>query len=224
MMRAAVLTNSGICLMRLNRLDEALANCEQALQIRYRRLEEGCAEVAADLLSNLVNKGNILINFGRSADAVECFAEAILLGNQFISDGRIEVAQNYGKALCRIGQFYRDAGEINSALRFQTSAIDLLKVQAQHRMVEFVPDLLAALHERFELLVQLDRLEQAAEDMRFAFTVANGVMEAKLGNETLVEGIGAFRDPLRKLPKEKQLLICSRLGDFADAVRKGLED
>jgi tetratricopeptide (TPR) repeat protein len=84
---------------------EAIDCYDEAIKIRRRLVEvEGRVELANDLASALVNKGNALSDLGLHREAIDCYDEAIGIYRRLVEvEGRVELANDLASVLMNKG-------------------------------------------------------------------------------------------------------------------------
>ena len=201
---ANVQNNLGFVYQRLGRTDEALAECQAALDIRKRF--NNLAQLGFSY--NVI--GTIRVEQLRPEEAESSFLQALgCFERANHESGRGLVLVAYGRLLRQWGEYREISGEPSeSAYEKYYSAEPMLREAVGiFRRLGRMSDLVEALNERGTLMRQMKRWEEAIsyyeESLRLACNLANEYREAD--NECDL-GIAYFRmDDLRRALKHSEL-------------------
>jgi tetratricopeptide (TPR) repeat protein len=127
-------------------LNEAIKNYDLAINILKPLVEdEGRKELANDLASAYVNKGNALYSLGSLNEAIKNYDLAINIRKPLVEDeGRKELANDLAKALECKGNALSQQGELEDAVNFLSQAIAIYEENFENGRVELANDVARA--------------------------------------------------------------------------------
>ena len=207
---AAAHSDLSIVLIALQRLDEALAHCDQAIALK------------ADFVNAHYNRGTVLSALRRFPDAVVSFDQAIA-----IDPHHTDAMNNRGNALHELGQFTEAIESYNRILALKPAdvlafanrgaAFKDLK-QADQAIADFdralalAPDHARAWINRGEVLIYVRRYQEALANFDRALSINPNLAEAWLGRanglmgSNVAEALAACRRALEIDPNSARAL------------------
>ena len=159
---AGALTNRGLYLRQLGRLDESLAATSEAVGI-YRRLSRRSTFSKANLAAALDNVGNCLAAMGRREEAMSSTQESVSLYRELAASNYKRHASDLAAALHNLGSRHADVHRENDALSALVEASRIRKRLADEDPERFLPDYAETLGNMAARLYHCGKVSSAAK-------------------------------------------------------------
>ena len=194
---AGVYNNRGITYGQMGRLEEAVADYGQALQLRRTLVEsEGRQELRNELASVYDNRGVAFAVLGRLEEAVADYGQALQLYRMLVdSEGRQELRNELAGVYNNRGIAYRQMGRLEEAVADFDQALQLWQtlVDSEGRQ-ELRNDLAMVYNNRGNAFADLGRLEEAVADYGQALQLRKRLVESEGRQELRNDLAGVYNN------------------------------
>ena len=206
----------------------ALYECAE-LVYEYLTKEQNQTDLENNYAAMLMNKGVSLYSLGRLQEAIESYDQAIeILERLVVTEKRTELANNLAKAYGNKALVLGKKEDWEAALDCYENALRIRTVCVKERgMYWLMPDLLKYLRYRWMTLLDLQRWQEAAQDVSRFLSLytpfaANAEIHDELQEKAKVEFDAMIR-LLRRLSDEQRGLIYAALNaDEAAQAREAV--
>jgi tetratricopeptide (TPR) repeat protein len=164
-------------LWRINKLNEAIVECDKAIKILKPLIDNGKVELSNYLAKAYVNKGNAIGDLGKIRGAIILFDEAIAICKDLVENGHSEFADELALAYMNKGVSLATLGTMNEAIVEYDKAITIWKTVVASGLSE-LSNRLAIVHMNKGIsLAHLSKINQSIVELDKAIKIWKGLVE-----------------------------------------------
>jgi tetratricopeptide (TPR) repeat protein len=215
-----VFINTSYHLNELRRFGPTVACLKRGEAVGRRLVQvEGRAELANDLATSLMNKGNALQGLGRLGEAVACYDESIVVYRRLVhEEGRAELAEDLAIALLNKALLLEKQERWADALAHYAEVVHLREACVRAGMSHLLPVLLRTIRYRLMTFLDLRRWAEASADVIRALEHAAPVLQTDSPPEGVLKEAAALIARLRRLAPEEREQVLVGLGEWRPVV------
>jgi tetratricopeptide (TPR) repeat protein len=164
-------------LWKLNKLNEAVAECDKAIEILKPLVKQGRTELDADLAMAYIRKGGSLWNLGKLNEAVIEFDRAIDIYEYLVKQGRFDLYNNLAMAYTGKGVSLHDLGKLHKSLIEYDKAIEIREPLVEQGSIHLLNDLAKVYTNKGVSLHDLGKLNEAVIEYDKAIEIREPLVE-----------------------------------------------